>query len=565
MNENKKGVNLIPVVAVIMLVIVSVFVVTLFRDAGKSNSTVNTEEAYAQLTSKLRKIDVTEGNISPLQLDAGEFLDTASELPDIDSSYPVVVTGNGTANVEIFSSGEKAAKSGTDSFLSQMAQEFNGQHQLTSTGHSMSVIIRSVPSGTAVEYISSGKHVPDAYTPSNELFGEMLAQSTDISVVTDRLVGNAAGILVNKVKYDQLVADYGEVNVETVVQAVIDGKLMMGYPNPYTSASGINFLMTFLQQADADDLFSDTAIEMFQSFQANVPVVSLTTQQLTNSAEKGVVDALVMEYQTYQNDAALSRSYEFVPFGVRHDNPLYAIGNLSADKMETLNAFVAYCAEHQAEATKDGFNGMDSFTGIDATFTGNDIGKAQTIWKEQKNGGVPVVAEFIVDTSGSMRGEPLNNLQKAMLNCIPYINDNNYIGVISFDSDVCEVLPIGQFDLNQKTLYKGAVASLDANGNTAMYDALAVGLDRVHKKVEELGGNATPIIFVLTDGQSNTGLSHSALKPIVEGMQVPIYTVSYNYESSTLTELANICEAAAISGDSDDITYKLRNLFNSEM
>ena len=70
---------------------------------------------------------------------------------------------------------------------------------------------------------------------------------------------------------------------------------------------------------------------------------------------------------------------------------------------------------------------------------------------------------------------------------------------------------------------------------------------------------------MLTDGQSNTGLSHSALKPIVEGMQVPIYTVSYNYESSTLTELANICEAAAISGDSDDITYKLRNLFNSEM
>ncbi len=37
---------------------------------------------------------------------------------------------------------------------------------------------------------------------------------------------------------------------------------------------------------------------------------------------------------------------------------------------------------------------------------------------------------FVVDTSGSMRGEPLNALKTTMINTIQYINDDNYIGIL---------------------------------------------------------------------------------------------------------------------------------------
>lgn len=37
---------------------------------------------------------------------------------------------------------------------------------------------------------------------------------------------------------------------------------------------------------------------------------------------------------------------------------------------------------------------------------------------------------FVVDTSGSMRGEPINALKTAMINTIQYINDDNYIGIL---------------------------------------------------------------------------------------------------------------------------------------
>ena len=560
--------SIFPIIATIAVVgvVLVVFSQTVLRDSNVSTSTMTTEQAYADLSSKMKRIGVQEVTVTPQQLDVSEFLDAKDELPDIESSYPFVVEGTGDVNIEIFSSGEKAAESGSDSFLTEMAKKFNNQRNKTTGDKTMSVSLRSIPSGTAAEYISTGKYQPECYTPSNTLFGELVKnEGVELTVETPRLAGNVAGILVSKNTADMLRTDYGEASVNSVLNATIDGKMMMGYSNPYTSATGLNFLLSALANSGSDNIVDATAVESFQKFQANVPLVSFTTQQMVQSADKGVVDGLVMEFQSYQNDPTLQRNYEFIPFGVRHDNPLYSVGSISADKKEVITAFVSFCEQNKAVATKDGFNGMDDYTYAGKEYDGNTIAQAQSVWKEEKDSGIPIVAEFVVDTSGSMRGEPINALKTAMINTIQYINDDNYIGIIGFDSEVREYLPIDKFSLNQKTLYKGAVNSLDASGNTAMYNGLCVAMDRIYQKSQELGGNCTPIIFVLTDGDSNTGCRFSETKDIIAGMNIPIYTISYNYAADSLSELASINEAASIVGNSEDITYKLRNLFNAEM
>ena len=560
--------SVFPVIATIAVVgvVLVVFSQTVLRDSNVSTSTMTTEQAYADLSGKMKRIGVQEVTVTPQQLDVSEFLDAKDELPDIESSYPFVIEGKGDVNIEIFSSGEKAAESGSDSFLTEMAKKFNNQHNKTADDKTMSVSLRSIPSGTAAEYISTGKYQPECYTPSNTLFGELVKnEGVELTVETPRLVGNVAGILVSKNTADMLRTDYGEATVNSVLNATIDGKMMMGYSNPYTSATGLNFLLSALANSGSDNIVDAAAVESFQKFQANVPLVSFTTQQMVQSADKGVVDGLVMEFQSYQNDPTLQRNYEFIPFGVRHDNPLYSVGSISADKKEVITAFVSFCEQNKAVATKDGFNGMDDYTYAGKEYDGNTIAQAQSVWKEEKDSGIPIVAEFVVDTSGSMRGEPINALKTAMINTIQYINDDNYIGIIGFDSEVREYLPIDKFSLNQKTLYKGAVNSLDASGNTAMYNGLCVAMDRIYQKSQELGGNCTPIIFVLTDGDSNTGCRFSETKDIIAGMNIPIYTISYNYAADSLSELASINEAASIVGNSEDITYKLRNLFNAEM
>lgn len=256
---------------------------------------------------------------------------------------------------------------------------------------------------------------------------------------------------------------------------------------------------------------------------------------------------------------------------LRLDSLAYALNQRSAqnpwdtDVVLAMSRLDDVISKTNQDLEQDGFNGLDDYTYTGKVYDGNTIAQAQSVWKEEKDSGIPIVAEFVVDTSGSMRGEPINALKTAMINTIQYINDDNYIGIIGFDSDVREYLPIDQFSLTQKTLYKGAVNSLNANGNTAMYNGLCVAMDRIYKKSQELGGNCTPIIFVLTDGDNNTGYEFSDTKNIIAGMDIPIYTISYNYAADSLSELASINEAAAIVGNSEDITYKLRNLFNAEM
>lgn len=103
--------NIFPVVATIAVVgvVLGVFSMTVMRDSNVSISTMTSEQAYANLSSKMKRIGVQEVKVNPQQLDVSEFLDAKDELPDIESSYPFVVVGNGDVNIEIFSSGEKAA------------------------------------------------------------------------------------------------------------------------------------------------------------------------------------------------------------------------------------------------------------------------------------------------------------------------------------------------------------------------------------------------------------------------------------------------------------------------
>ncbi|HCW04322.1 MAG TPA: VWA domain-containing protein, partial [Clostridium sp.] len=81
-----------------------------------------------------------------------------------------------------------------------------------------------------MDYIVSGKYQPDAYTPSNELWGEMMkAQGSKVTLVEKRLVGNVSGVLMSKKKYDELMEKYGSINLKNITEAVAENKIAMGY------------------------------------------------------------------------------------------------------------------------------------------------------------------------------------------------------------------------------------------------------------------------------------------------------------------------------------------------
>ena len=73
------------------------------------------------------------------------------------------------------------------------------------------------------------------------------------------------------------------------------------------------------------------------------------------------------------------------------------------------------------------------------------------------------------------------------------------------------------------------------------------------------------MLFVLSDGATNSGVSLSRITPIVAGYKIPVYTIGYNANLDELKSLSSINEAATINATSDDVVYQLKQLFNANM
>jgi len=170
----------------------------------------------------------------------------------------------------------------------------------------------------------------------------------------------------------------------------------------------------------------------------------------------------------------------------------------------------------------------------------------------------------VADVSGSMMGEPLNNLKKSLSEGQKYIGQDNLIGLVSYSDDVNIDLPIAKFDLTQRAKFAGAVDELQDGGSTATFDAIAVAMKMIEEQ-RAIDPNLKPRIFVLSDGETNRGHSLDDIKSIVQALGIPIYTIGYNADIQALQEISSINEAASINADTDDVVYKLASMFNAEL
>ncbi|MCU6712099.1 VWA domain-containing protein [Paenibacillus sp. J5C_2022] len=563
-SRGKSGKTFITMLLIAVVVFGLVYVgISLTSDLGKSKTEITVENADNQLNKLYKNIQVSNAATIKGQIDI-DPVSVGDSLPDI-SKFPVTVESSTNSYVEIFSSTEKSG-TGTDGWLNEVAQVFN-QAGIEVNGNTASVKIRSIASGTATDYIRSGKYVPDAFSPSNEYWGEMVkAQGVKTELVTKRLVGNVTGVVTKKAKYDELVDKYGSLNVKTITDAIAANELAMGYTDPFASSTGLNFLVTALATFDSSNLLGEQAVQGFEKFQANVPFIASTTLQMRDAAKTGMLDAFVMEYQSYVNAADMQGGYVFTPFGVRHDSPLYALGDLPQEKLDIISAFAAFAAEdaYQRKAEEMGFNGHEEYMAELETVDGNTLSAAQKLWKEKKNGNKPVVAVFVADVSGSMDGEPLHRLKQSLLTGQKYLGRDNSIGFVSYANDVTINLPIGKYDTNQQSMFVGAINSLQAGGGTATFDGIVVAMKMLQEEMA-VNPDVKPLIFVLSDGETNEGHSLNDIRDLIEAYRIPVYTIGYNANIQALQSISSINEAASINADTEDVVYKIGNLLNVQM
>ncbi|MBP0726639.1 VWA domain-containing protein [Bacillus sp. RG28] len=552
------------IVSVISLIALFLIVFVSIKLFGKEEAVKITDKNKSEVLANLYKdIDVKKVSAKKGQIDLNPA-DIASELPDINK-FPISVKNSTDSYVEIFSSTEKSG-TGTDGWLNEVANDFNKTNFILN-GKPVSVKIRNIASGTATDYIKSGKYIPDAFTPSNELWAEIIkANNVHTELISKRIVGNVPGIVISKSKYNALMKKYGKVNAKSVIQAMSNNEFAMGYTDPYASSTGLNFLLTALNTFDSSNILSDKAEKGFENFQSNVPFTASTTIQMREAAKSGALDGFVLEYQSFQNSPDLKDSYVFTPFGLRHDSPLYALGELPKEKLDIIKKFAEFTKQekYQNLAKKYGFNALNDYVSELKTIDGNTLSAAQKLWKVKKNGANPIAAVFVADISGSMDGEPLRRLKESLLKGQKYLGRENSIGLVTYSDNVTLNLPIAKYTTNQQSKFVGAVESLQTEGGTATFDGILVAMKMLEDEVKK-NPNVRPLIFVLTDGETNQGHTLGDVKGLIKAYKTPIYTIGYNANIKVLESVSSINEAANINADSDDVVYKIKNLLNVQM
>jgi len=110
---------------------------------------------------------------------------------------------------------------------------------------------------------------------------------------------------------------------------------------------------------------------------------------------------------------------------------------------------------------------------------------------------------LLLDTSGSMSGEPIEALKNGVQIMISSLRQNPqaietaYISVITFNSTAQQVVPLTDLASFQ-------MVDLTASGTTSLGDALKLTGDRIDREVSkttlEMKGDWKPLVFIMTDG-----------------------------------------------------------------
>lgn len=150
---------------------------------------------------------------------------------------------------------------------------------------------------------------------------------------------------------------------------------------------------------------------------------------------------------------------------------------------------------------------------------------------------------LLLDTSGSMTGEPIeavkNGVQMMLhsLRQMPQALETAYISIITFDTDVKQIIPLTDLASFQ-------MVDIKASGTTSFGAALLLLADKVQNEITkttlEQKGDWKPMTFIMTDGVPTDDWQSgwNKLKSVYKGFMVGC-AVGGSTDTSILKQITN--------------------------
>ncbi len=151
----------------------------------------------------------------------------------------------------------------------------------------------------------------------------------------------------------------------------------------------------------------------------------------------------------------------------------------------------------------------------------------------------PINIALVLDKSGSMSGHKLEQAKLAAIQSLDRLDTRDIVSVVAYDSTVQVVVPATR--LTDKAMFRSAIHSIQAGGNTALFAGVSKAAAEVRKFLDR---NRVSRVILLSDGLANVGpsapadlaqLGRSLMK---EGIAVSTLGLGLGYNEDLMFELA---------------------------
>jgi Ca-activated chloride channel family protein len=192
---------------------------------------------------------------------------------------------------------------------------------------------------------------------------------------------------------------------------------------------------------------------------------------------------------------------------------------------------------------------------------------------------LPAYAIFVLDVSGSMRGNGINDLQAAMNNLtgldesltgrFARFRSREIITLVTFSDHVEDVQMFEINDVNSQGTtmaeVRSFVDSLHADGGTALYTALSEAY-QLAADAQQRDPDRLYSIVLMSDGENTDGMSQGSFENFYEGLSedaqnIRTFTVLFgDADEDAMQALADLTDGRMFDGTSESLSFIFKQI-----